>query len=63
MASGYMPVDTPPGTTPMPLGSPVPTKVGTAKAPPRKKQAAPPAKKLGKRGAFKRGKRSPMRSR
>ena len=31
MASGYMPVDTPPGTTPMPLGSPVPAKVAEDK--------------------------------
>ena len=26
MASGYLPVDTPPGTAPMPLGQPVPAK-------------------------------------
>lgn len=36
MASGYLPVDTPPGTTPMPLGSPVPATVATSKAPPQK---------------------------
>lgn len=32
MASGYMPVDTPPGTAPMPLGTPVPPKVSTPSA-------------------------------
>lgn len=26
MASGYLPVDTPPGTAPLPLGQPVPAK-------------------------------------
>jgi hypothetical protein len=33
MAAGYLPVDTPPGTAPMPLGSPVPAKPAAPTSP------------------------------
>lgn len=61
LMSGYIPVDTPPGTAPMPLGSPVPANVGSGRsgrsggkpvAPPRMSSKGPkPSKrqKLAKR--------------
>lgn len=44
---GYLPVDTPPGTTPMPLGSPVPANPGK-RAPVGKGPQPPRAKGQGK---------------
>jgi hypothetical protein len=45
--SGYVPVDTPPGTAPMPLGTPVPAKPATPAVPrgPRAPRVAKPSGK------------------
>lgn len=46
MAGGYLPVDTPPGTAPMPLGQPVPaTPHAPATRAPRVPKAATPSGK------------------
>lgn len=57
MAQGYLPVDTPPGTKPLPLGTPVPAKAGGGMS----SQRSPVAQK---RNAVRRkGKRPPTKKR
>ena len=58
MASGYLPVDTPPGTAPMPLGQPVPAKPATPSVP-----RNPRAPRLAKASGKGRTQRPPARSR
>ena len=58
MAGGYLPVDTPPGTAPMPLGQPVPAKPASP-AVPRGPQVRKPPTPSGKG----RVKRPPAQSR
>lgn len=49
MAGGYIPVDTPPGTAPLPLGKAAPAPVGSRTGAPK---SAPPAKSaVGKKGS------------
>lgn len=43
---GYIPVDTPPGTAPLPLGTPVPAKPGGGKPPAAKGPSKPGGKKF-----------------
>jgi len=58
VGSGYLPVDNPPGTKPLPLGTAAPAPVGRSSGGAQgKRQSAPPAK----RKASKRGSR-PMRT-
>lgn len=54
MASGYVPIDTPPGAAPLPLGAPAPGLKGTA---PTKAPTPPAPKKPGKPGGKSFGKR------